>query len=374
MRITRADRPAGSPSAAPSPSGAPAGAPSLTRRAVIVGAGALAAPFVIRPARAARQVVCRNPGGAYGTALEKSIYEPFTKETGIEVVSIQTNQAQLVAMVEAKRVEVDFMEISEVNVYPLDERGAFAPIDYKSWKYTDKATIEPHLVKERWVGYNVTGTAITYNTKVLNKATAPQDWSQFFDIERFPHPRMMAAIEALGLPELEFALMADGVPIDKLYPLDYMRALKVFDRIRPKLRKLYKSGAESVQVMSSGEAQIASMWNGRVQAAIEEGVPLAMNWNQALLSVQMATIFKDGPNPDNAQRFLDFALRPDRQAHFATMIPYSSANRDAMKHLTQAQIDLLPTNPAYKTMWRDSEWWYRNRPAIAQAWQKWVLQ
>jgi spermidine/putrescine-binding protein len=59
----------------------------------------LAAPYVwSRPARAAAHVwsrparaaavVVRNPGGAYDEAQRKYIYDPFTKETGIEVVVV----------------------------------------------------------------------------------------------------------------------------------------------------------------------------------------------------------------------------------------------------------------------------------------------
>ena len=350
--------------------------PGMSRRQVVAaGVGGLAAPFLMmRSARAAKQVICRNPGGDYGDAAQKLIYDPFTKATGIEVVTVTSNQAQLLAMIEAKRVEIDWMEVSESTVFPLDERGALAPIDYKGWKRTDPASIEPRLVKERWVGYNITGTAITYSTRAFGSTPAPRDWAEFFDIGKFPQPRMMAAMEALGVPELEFALVADGVAMDKLYPLDVPRALRVFDQVKPKLRKLYKSGAESVQVMSSGEAQLASMWNGRAQAAIDQGVPLAINWNQGLKSVQMAAILKDGPNPENAQLFMDFALQPAIQAEFTKVIPYSSANRDVLRLLSPELIAKLPTNPANATFFRDSAWWYANRAPIADAWQKWVLR
>ncbi len=65
--------------------------PILTRRrSLLVGAStALAMPFVhSRPARAAGQVVVRNPGGAYSDTQKKYVYDPFTKETGIEVIIV----------------------------------------------------------------------------------------------------------------------------------------------------------------------------------------------------------------------------------------------------------------------------------------------
>jgi spermidine/putrescine-binding protein len=50
------------------------------RRLLAGGAAALAMPYVWSgPARAASQVVVRNPGGAYSDAQKQHIYDPFTK-------------------------------------------------------------------------------------------------------------------------------------------------------------------------------------------------------------------------------------------------------------------------------------------------------
>ena len=55
------------------------------RKLLVAGAATLATPYVwSRPARADGQVVVRNPGGAYSDAQKQYIYDPFTKETGIE--------------------------------------------------------------------------------------------------------------------------------------------------------------------------------------------------------------------------------------------------------------------------------------------------
>ena len=50
-----------------------------SRRILLVGsAAALTTPDLWwRPARAARQVVLRNPGGAYSDAQKQYIYDPF---------------------------------------------------------------------------------------------------------------------------------------------------------------------------------------------------------------------------------------------------------------------------------------------------------
>src|SRR5690242_17645677 len=81
----------------------------LTRRNVMVaGAVGLAMPYVwSRPAHAAGQVVVRNPGGAYSDTQKKYIYDPFTKETGIDVVIVASTMAKMLAMVKSGNTELD---------------------------------------------------------------------------------------------------------------------------------------------------------------------------------------------------------------------------------------------------------------------------
>src|SRR5690606_20322512 len=82
---------------------------TISRRTLLKGAAstALFAPAIIGVgrARAAGQVVVRTPGGAYETAIKAAIYEPFTQETGIEVVTVPANIAKLLAMFKSGNVE-----------------------------------------------------------------------------------------------------------------------------------------------------------------------------------------------------------------------------------------------------------------------------
>ena len=64
----------------------------------------LVAPGARSPAA---QVVVRNPGGAYSDAQKEYIYDPFTKETGIEVVVVPTTMAKMLAMVKSGTTELD---------------------------------------------------------------------------------------------------------------------------------------------------------------------------------------------------------------------------------------------------------------------------
>ena len=55
---------------------------------------------------------------------------------------------------------------------------------------------------------------------------------------------------------LETALIADGVPMDKLYPLDVDRAFKKLEQLKPHVLVWWSSGAQSAQVLKDGEVDM----------------------------------------------------------------------------------------------------------------------
>src|SRR5262249_23439496 len=158
----------------------------------------------------------------------------------------------------------------------------------------------------------------------------PRSWAEFWDLKKFAGPRMLADL-ASGNIDLEFALLADGVPKDKLYPLDIERGFKSLDRVRPAIRKFWDTGALSAQMLADKEVVLGSIWNGRLQAVADKGAPLAIEWNEACLQSQYWGVVKGAKNADDAQRFIDFACQPELQANLAKLIPYGPTNRQAFK-------------------------------------------
>ncbi len=65
------------------------------------------------------------------------------------------------------------------------------------------------------LGTIVWATIIAYNTTVFEE-DPPTTLEDFFDLEKYPGKR---GLRRLAVGNLEFALMADGVPADKVYEL-----------------------------------------------------------------------------------------------------------------------------------------------------------
>ncbi|SDV46738.1 ABC transporter substrate-binding protein [Chitinasiproducens palmae] len=338
------------------------------------GTLSLSAPAVLAQ-RGNGRVVVRGLGGAYQDAMTAAIYKPFTAATGIEVVVQPATAAQIRAMVQAKRVSLDVVDLTDIAQVALDKVGALAPIDYAGMKYTNPDDIQAVVRKPNMVGNLIFSTVMVYNTDVFKGGNHPKTWSEFWDAKRFPGKRTLADQQS-GSAELEFALLADGVPMDKLYPLDVPRALRVLAKIKPEIVMWWNTGAASAQLMERRDAVLGGLWNGRAQDLIDKGAPLAIEWNQAKRQTQALSIIKDSPNAANAQKFIDFALQPKVQAEVVRHIAYGPTNRQALKLLKPEELAKLPSSKEHfaQSFQQDPEWWSENLSSVGQQWQSWVLQ
>jgi putative spermidine/putrescine transport system substrate-binding protein len=350
--------------------------PILTRRSILVaGATVLATPYVwSRPARAARQVVVRNPGGAYSDTQKQYIYDPFTKETGIEVVIVASTLTKLLAMVKAGNAELDVADAGLDGLVTINNAGGLAPIDYASWKHTDVKDVANEYMTATTVGLCLYATVLGYNKEAVPEGKQPKSWAEFWDVEKFPGSRMLADM-ASGAPNLEFALIADGVQMDKIFPIDIDRAFKSMSKIKPHIKKFWDTGALSAQMLADKDVVLGSIWNGRLQAAADKGAPLAIEWNQHMLQIQSYGIFKDGPNKKEAQLFVDYAMSPKAQLGLGKELHYGPVNRKSFDLLPADVVAQLPGSQEQlqRSFLQDVEWWDKNRAKVNAIWSKWIL-
>ncbi len=352
----------------------------FSRRTFLAGTAGLAAtatgPFVwTRRAGAAGKLIVRTIGGAYEEATVKATLEPFTKATGIEVVKVPATLGKLLAMFESGNIELDVVDAGELGVISLSQKGALDKINYKSWKLTNLDDLDPAIRRDDMIGNIYFSSVLGYNSQVFPGGKQPRSWAEFWDLKKFPGPRMLADL-ASGAVDLEFALLADGVPRDKLYPIDVDRAFKSLDRVRPAIRKFWDTGALSAQMLADKEVVLGSIWNGRLQAVADKGAPLAIEWNEAMLQSQFWAILKGAKNAENAQRFIDFACQPEIQANHAKLIPYGPTNRQAFKSIPADVGARLPSSPEHKAkaFLHSGKWWADNRAMVSERWSQWLLK
>jgi putative spermidine/putrescine transport system substrate-binding protein len=350
----------------------------IDRRRFITAAGAtLAAPLVwSRRADAAEQVVVRTAGGAYDEIRKGLVYEPFEKETGIKVVIVAANISKMLAMLKSGASELDVIDTGDDAVYQLQTTGGLRPIPYGSFKFTKPDEINPLYRREYLVGNHVFSRVLGYNSEVFPAGKEPQSWAEFWDAKKFPGPRMLADM-ASGAPDLEFALIADGVPTDKLYPIDLDRAFASLSRIRPSVPKFWDSGALAAQMMVDKQAVLGSIWHPRISVAINGGAPLKIQWNQNMIQLQCFALVNGAQNPDGAVKFVDYCASAEVQERFCrNYFGIGPINDKAMAALPAELRDNVAGSAKFAkvSFLLNAQWWADNRPAVADRWSKWIIK
>jgi putative spermidine/putrescine transport system substrate-binding protein len=352
----------------------------------LLGTG-LAAPF-IRPAsaQAAWPEVTSIPdalkgtgevriatfGGTMQETQQKAYFEPFEKLSGIKVRAFPgSDPTKIKAMVETGNVEWDMAQLSRGSIMNLQKHGDyFEKIDYDLVDSGVDAAYRFEYGLEMLVWAQV----LAYRTDAF-KGAVPKGWADFWDIKKFPGDRAMIGTSAGGWPEMEFALMAAGVPPGKVYPIDIDKAFESYDRIKKDVVKWWDTGAVPIQLLTDREVVMTTVWNGRMAALQAAGVPGAISWSQGLLKRDAWGIPKGAKNKVNAMKFAAYSTMAIPQARVALGIPYGSVNNKSNEYIPAERLQVLPSAPAIKSQLvnYDYDWWIDNREAVVNRFNKWLL-
>lgn len=307
-------------------------------------------------------------GGTTQDAQKKAWAEPFTKQTGIQVVQDgPTDYGKLQAMVQSGNVQWDVVDVEADFALRAAQQGLLEPLDFKT---IDRNKIDPRFVNDHAVGSFFFSFVLGYNQGKLG-SKQPQDWSALFDTTTYPGKRALYKWPSPGV--LELALLADGVPKDKLYPLDLDRAFKKLDTIKKNI-VWWGGGAQSQQLLASGEATLGQFWNGRVHALQQDGAPVGVSWKQNLVMADFLVIPKGAKNKDAAMKFLANASSAEGQAEFANKTAYAPVNVDSVAKLDKDLAQNLPTAYAQDQVTLDFAYWAKNGQAIAARWNEWLVK
>ncbi len=342
----------------------------LILKSMAVATASLPMPFIARTASAAETLVIRDAGGLYQTAVVEAFYKPYTKETGVQIVPASATTdplAQVKAMVDAKSYTWDVVLNRVGGAELLGAQGYLEEIDWSASAMND---LIPRARSKYLMGTDVFASVFGYRTDTAKRE--PNSWADFWDVQKFPGRR---SLSKNAIDTLEQALLADGVALDKLYPLDIPRALKKLDQIRSSVAVWWTGGAQASQMLKTGEADLVATWNARAQAAIDDGAPVKLVWNQGLYGIEGWTIPKGNPKRAAGQKFIEYCAHPERQAAFAKIISYGPTNPKAFEFIDKARAEILPTAPSHfdKLIYQDHDYWSQNQEGALEKFNAWLL-
>jgi len=345
--------------------------PTMSRRtALMLGAGSLlGAPAVIKAARAQGKTVFVNSyGGVWETSWRKAFFDPFTAQTGIEIKTVPGVMfAKLKAEVQTGNYEYDQSNLGDTEFAQAMHEGLLERVDKVAAKADQLAS---QLVREFSIVSYSLGTNIVYRKDKFPNG-GPQSWADFWDVKKFPGPRCLFD---RSFTCLAFALLADGVPRDKLYPIDLDRAFRKMDEIKPHIKVWWRDGAQSQQLIRDAEVYMIGMWSARAVDLIEDKVPLELVWNGGELYWSNLIVPKGDPNAKAAWQFAGFVAQAKPQAAFTMLLPYGPANPEARTLIPEARLKQTPAWPDNeKVMFQHDTAWLAPRLAeIRERWTQWM--
>jgi putative spermidine/putrescine transport system substrate-binding protein len=315
-------------------------------------------------------------GGSFQDYLREAYFTPFEKETGIKVMETTIpSLAKIKTMVDAKNVDIDVVDAGGFVLIVLGKQGYFEEIDYDVIGRENTSNLIGNAGQKFGVGAYTASECIAFRTDVFPNGSHPTNWEQFWDAAKFPGRRSINGGERGIRPNLEFALLADGVPKDKIYPIDQDRAWRSLSRIRPYVVKWWTDSGLSPQLLLNKEVDLATAYNGRVDSLKMQKQPVDLELNEASNRMNNWSIPKGAANRDNGMKLIGFMMRPDRQAALAGLISYGPTNRLAFKYISSERANDLPSSPENekKGFWLSDQWWADNADDVTARWSKWIL-
>ena len=289
-------------------------------------------------------------GGSYGKAQDRALFTDASNHSGIAINRESgASMTKTCLQVQSGSVTWDLVVTGSGGAAAAAADGCLEKIDYS---VVDVSDFYPGLYTDYCVGSDVFATVMAWNTDKYGEPGspgAPSSWADFWDVKKFPGTRAYRANNVDGA--LEPALMADGVPPEKVYevlatPEGKRRAINKIRELKPHIAVFWGSGAQQAQLMKDAEVDMSTGWNGRFDNAKKDGAKVGYTFNQALLDYDCFAMPKGAPNKEVAMRFLAEVSKPQYQANLPFYITYGPTNRKAYE-MTKAPKELIESLPSH---------------------------
>ncbi|MET9835706.1 ABC transporter substrate-binding protein [Streptomyces sp. NPDC006385] len=307
-----------------------------------------------------------SDGGAYQDAMTKAWLTPFQKESGITVLQDSPKDyAKVKAMVQSKNVTWDVMTAGNVFGLSNADMALLEPLTKED--IPQIADINPNFVQSHRVGHEVYANVLAYRTDAFG-GKVPESWKDFFDVRKFPGKRGLPQASDEGI--FEYALLADGVDPEHLYPLDFERALAKLDSIKDHI-VWWTTGAQSAQLIADKEVALCVMWNGRVYDLQQSKTPVEIQWNHHFAQADYLTIPKGAANVAACKKLISYILDKKNNARLTDYLPYGPTNTKATS-INKKVADQLPTAHADVAAYFDNTYRSAHAAEIDKKFQDWL--
>lgn len=318
-------------------------------------------------------IVVGGWGGRFTEATKTYLVDPFSAESGVTVQFADApgeQVARLAAMTKANRIEwdaVDALDPSAAFVAFHDGYAAAMPDDVRK-------RLEEHVPAEKLTEFGMTYSANAFVTGCNESVAAacPSTPAEFFDVQKFPGERAMIDRPLIAL---SYALEADGVAPDEMFPMDLDRAFAKLGEIKDSIKVWYSAGDQMEQIVRDEQVAMGLLWSGRAYNVLDQGTQLKISWNGAVYEPGQWFVVEGAKNPAAAWALIEsIAANPEGQAKWATEMSYGISNLEAFDYMDEAVAERLPDWPANydQSVVPDFTWYAEHRAEIEKRWTEFV--
>lgn len=316
-------------------------------------------------------------GGSSQDAHRQAYWNSFTKSTGITLRedSWRGGVGVLRTKVVGGDTSWDIVQVETEDLILGCEEGLFQRLDWASLGGRD--AFLPSAVHDCGVGAMLWSYVIGYDGDRI-KGTGPQTWADFWDVKRFPGKRGMRKTPKYSL---EFALMADGVAPDRVYPTlrtpaGIDRAFRKLDEIKPHV-VWWSSISQVPDLLGSREIAMSVTSPGRLVVANRaEGRNFKLSWDGNIYAVDYWVILSNSPRRAEAAQLVRYMTRPEHQMRLPRFIPTGLTNVEANRRVDPVLKQDTPSDPANMTnaLELDADFWVEYGDQLTQRFNAWVAR
>jgi len=329
-------------------------------------------------------------GGPYAVSQQKAYGDTWDGEK-INWINYNGGLGAVRAQVESGTVNWDVIDVLPDQARTGCDEGLFEPLDRGMFvPARDGTPMDEDVINKvpnKCVVPNIFWSYLAFFEEGTFKGEQPSTIADFFNVEKFPGKR---GIHKWPNALIEMALLADGVPIDRIY--EVMSTGKGIDRAFAKLDQIrdhavfWSSGSKPIELVKSGETSMALAYSGRVGTAIlTESEKLVPIWDGQVVEEQWWVLMKGAPNAEEAKKFLVHASAPQQQAGQSKWINYAPMRKSALDIIKANEpwhnsgVNIMPYMPnreevLSRSIFADPDWWADYGEELSERYTAWMSQ